>query len=134
MTFIPLRKKLKSGSRKTAHVGCVKLVYHVLVIFEVLRLYLLLKTYSGTVHQKLSYGESFLQENAMTWSSSSALTVYFLSVFSIGTFLHFFFFFFMHVYVDFRTFISIIFKCYSALTLNLRYRKPPRCLGAILYM
>ena len=31
VTFIPLRKKLKSRNRKTAHVGYVKLIYHMLV-------------------------------------------------------------------------------------------------------
>ena len=37
----------------------------------------------------------------------------------------------MLVYIDFKTFISIIFKCRSAVKLNLRYRKPLRCVGAI---
>ena len=67
--------------------------------------------YSETVHQKLSYGGSFLWENAMTWSSSSALTAYFLSVFSIRLVFSKINFLFMHVDVDFKTFISIIFKC-----------------------
>ena len=26
---------------------------------------------------------------------------------------------------------QLFFKCWSVLTLNLRYRKPPRCVGAI---
>ena len=83
---MPLRKKLKSGSRKTTHVGYVKLMYHMLVLFEVLSLYLFLKTHLGAVHQKLSYERSFLRENALTWSTSSALTAYFLSAFSIAIF------------------------------------------------
>ena len=43
----------------------------------------------------------------------------------------------MYVYVDFKTFVSIILNVFilnyfkSALTLNLGYRKPPRCVGAI---
>ena len=107
---MPLRKRLKSGKQKTAHVGYVKLIYHMLVLFEVLSLYLFLKTRLGAVHQKLSYEGHLLRENALTWSSSSALTGYFLSAFSIGFFLKYIFVF-MHVYVDFKTFFSIIFKC-----------------------
>ena len=38
----------------------------------------------------------------------------------------------MYVYVDIKTFISYIFKFYSALTPDLGYRTPPRCVGAIL--
>ena len=56
---MPLRKRLKSGKQKTAHVGYVKLIYHMLVLFEVLSLYLFLNTHSGAVHQKLSYEGSF---------------------------------------------------------------------------
>ena len=37
----------------------------------------------------------------------------------------------MHVYINFKTFISKTFKCKSAVKLNLRYRKPLRCNGAI---
>ena len=40
----------------------------------------------------------------------------------------------MHAYVDFKTFVSIIhFLKYQnlKLNLNLRYRKPRRCVGAI---
>ena len=58
---MPLRKKLKSGNRKTTHVGCVKLIYHMLVLFEILSLYLFLKINSGAVHQKLSYEELLLE-------------------------------------------------------------------------
>ena len=81
--FVSLRKKLKRRSRKTAH---VKLIYHMLVLFEVLSLSLFI-SHSGAVHQKLSYEGSFLRENAMRWSVSSALTAYFFSAFSIGIFL-----------------------------------------------
>ena len=81
--FISLRKKLKRGSRKTAH---VKLIYYMLVLFEVLSLPLFI-SHLGAVLQKLSYEGSFLREKAMRWSVSSALTAYFLSTFSIGIFL-----------------------------------------------
>ena len=63
---MPLKKKLKSGSHKTAHVGYVKLIYHMLVLFEVLSLYLFLKTHSDGLHQKISYEESFLLEKPLT--------------------------------------------------------------------
>ena len=86
-----------------------KLIYRMSVLFLFASLYLLLKAHSRAVHQKLSYEGSFLRENALTWSSSSAFTAYFLSAFSIGLFK--IYFLFMHVYVDFKIFISVIFKC-----------------------
>ena len=60
------KKEMKNGSRKTAHVGYVKLTYHMLVLFEVVSLYLFLKTHSGAVHQKLSYEGPFLREDSPT--------------------------------------------------------------------
>ena len=116
MTFMPLRKKLKSRRQKNCPCRLCKTYV----------------PYFG--FQNLSYDRSFLRENALTWFSSSAFTANFLSAFSVGIFhliLYIFFliyFLFMYVYVDFKTFISIVFKCYR---LNLGYRKPPRCVGAI---
>ena len=52
LSNMPLRKKLKSGSRKTIHVGYVNFIYHMLVLFEVLSLYLFLK------HKGLFYGRT----------------------------------------------------------------------------
>ena len=52
LSNMPLRKKLKSGSRKTIHVGYVNFIYHMLVLFEVLSLYLSLK------HKGLFYGRT----------------------------------------------------------------------------
>ena len=63
---MPLRKKLKGGRWKTAHVDYVKRIYHMLVLFEVLRLSLFFNTHSGAVHEILSYEGSFLRDKALT--------------------------------------------------------------------
>ena len=71
---------------------------------------------------------------ALTWFSSGAFTAYFLSVFSIGISIGMFLYIFfscMYTQIFFFFFISYIFKCQRALTLDLGYRKPPRCVGAI---
>ena len=62
-----LRKKLKSESQKTAHVGYAKLIY--LVLFKFSSLYLFQK-HSGAVHQKLSYGLFLLVTNQFTGKRS----------------------------------------------------------------
>ena len=84
-----------------------------LVLFKALSLYLFfLKHIIGAVHQKLSYEGSFLRENALIWFSSSILTTYFLSAFSIRIFSMIYlliYLFILIVYVDFKTFISIIY-------------------------
>ena len=69
-----------------------KLIYRMSVLFLFASLYLLLKAHSRAVHQKLSYEGSFLRENALTWSSSSVFTAYFLSAFYIGFFFKYIFF------------------------------------------
>ena len=100
---MPLRKKLKGGRWKTAHVDYVKRIYHMLVLFEVLRLSLFFNTHSGAVHEILSYEGSFLRDKTLTWSFSRQFTAYFLSAFSVAIS-------FRHVYVDSKNFISVIFK------------------------
>ena len=69
---------------------CKTYIYHMLILFKVLSLYLFFETHSGAVHQKLSYEESFLRGNALTWFSSSAFTACFLSDFSNRIFYLFF--------------------------------------------
>ena len=67
---MPLRKKLKCESQKTAHAGSVKLIYHMLALFKVAFVLVafvafvfvafvpVFGTYSGAIHQKLSYERS----------------------------------------------------------------------------
>ena len=49
-----------------------------LALFEIFSFVLVFETHLGAVHQKLSDEGSFLWENALTWFSSSVVTVYFL--------------------------------------------------------
>ena len=120
---MPLRKKLKTGSQKTAHVGYVKRIYNMFALFYSFKFFLVFETHIGAVHQKLSYEGSFLRKNALTWFSSNTYIAYFLSAFFIGIFYLFIYLFIylsiylsiylfiysFYVYVDFKTFISIIF-------------------------
>ena len=64
---------------------CKTYIPHVGFIWS-FKFVLAFETHSGAFHQKLSYEGSFLRENALTWSSSSAFTAFFLSAFSIGIF------------------------------------------------
>ena len=49
------KKETKKWKAEKCPVGYVKLIYHMLALFEVLTLHLLLNTNSGAVHQKFSY-------------------------------------------------------------------------------
>ena len=104
------KKEIKKRKPENCPCGlCKTYILHVGFIWS-FKVVLFSKTYLGAVSQKLSSEGSFLRENAMTLSSSSALASYFFGAFSIGIFFKKTYFFFMHVYVDFKTFISIVFK------------------------
>ena len=112
-----IRKKLKIGSLKTAHVGYVKRIYH---LFNFLSLHLFLfNTFRSRPPETLCWCPPSLREKVLAWFSSSVFTAYFLSAFSIGISIGVFYIYFLSMYVcvDFLTlFLSRIFKCQSALT------------------
>ena len=64
---------------------CKTYIPHVGFIF-ICKFVLALESTFKSSPKKLSYEGSFLRENALTWSSSSVFTAYFLSAFYIGFF------------------------------------------------